>query len=79
MIYSSGVRNFGNKNNERAIYLPRHGSSDEKRCNRIYDGVADHRLELLIENGRKTVWAWGFKVIRTKQSIFYLILRGNFT
>lgn len=55
MIYSSGVRNFGNKNNERAIYLPRHGSSDEKRCNRIYDGVADRRLELLIENGWKTV------------------------
>ena len=56
MIYSSGVRNFGNMDNEKAIYLPRHGPSDEEGCDSIDDAVVDGWPELLIEYGRETVW-----------------------
>ena len=56
MIYSSGVRNFGNMDNEKEIYLPKHGPSDEEGCDSIDDAVADGWPKLLIEYGRETVW-----------------------
>ena len=79
MIYSSGVRNFGNEDNEWAIYLSRHSPFDEEECDNIYDGVVDGILEFLIEYGRETVWTWGFKVMHTEKSGFDLIMRGNST
>ena len=77
MIYSRRVRNFRNKDNERTVYLPWHGPSDEEGRDCIGNGIADSRLALLIEDSREAIRTKGFKVLYVEKNGFNLIRRGN--